>query len=164
MREASPVTKPIISIRHYCPADAIHTWALFFHTIRQVNIHDYSLKQVMAWAPDEFDLGVWQKKMDKITPFIAEINGVIVGYADLQTDGYIDHFFCHHQYQGLGVARALMEHIFTQGRQAGIERYYSDVSITAQPFYAYLGFHVVKSQEMQIRGESLTNFRMEKRV
>ncbi|MCL1123370.1 GNAT family N-acetyltransferase [Shewanella surugensis] len=164
MNEIKQATKHVIHIREYCPTDAIHTWALFFNTIRHVNIRDYSLKQVTAWAPDEFDLGVWQQKMAKIKPFIAEINGVIVGYADLQVDGYIDHFFCHHEYQGQGVGKALMTHILTQSQLCGIRRCYSDVSITAKPFYKHLGFQVLKQQEVIIRGEKLTHYKMGKAV
>ncbi|WP_299494376.1 GNAT family N-acetyltransferase [uncultured Shewanella sp.] len=164
MREPHTDTTLAINIRQYCVADAIHTWALFFHTIRHVNIRDYSHEQVMAWAPDDFDLSVWQQKMDKIAPFIAEINGVIVGYADLQADGYIDHFFCHHQYQGVGVGKALMQHIFMQGQLAGIMRFYSDVSLTAKHFYQHFGFEVDKQQEVLIHDEKLINFRMIKVV
>lgn len=164
MRGAHGATKPTITIRPYCTADAISTWELFFHTIRHVNIQDYSLKQVTAWAPDEFDLNIWQQKMDRIAPFIAEIQGVIVGYADLQADGYIDHFFCHHEYQGMGVGKALMQHIFMQGQLAGIMRFYSDVSLTAKMFYHHFGFQVDEQQEVRIRGEALTNFKMVKVV
>lgn len=46
--------------------------------------------------------------MGSIYPFIAEINGVVVGYSDLQSDGFIDHFFFHHEYQGMGVGKALI--------------------------------------------------------
>jgi putative acetyltransferase len=50
--------------------------------------------------------------MSSINPFIAETDGVIAGYSDLQSSGLIDHFFCHHNYQGCGVGKALMSHIF----------------------------------------------------
>lgn len=95
-------------------------------------------------------------------PFIAELNGQIVGFADLQQDGYIDHFFCHAGYQGIGVGRALMEHIFSTGRINGVSRYYSAVSLTARPFYERYGFRVVNEQQMEVNGLLLTNFVMEK--
>jgi putative acetyltransferase len=50
--------------------------------------------------------------MSSINPFIAATDGVIVGYSDLQSSGLIDHFFCHHNYQGCGVGKALMSQIF----------------------------------------------------
>ncbi|MFA0575747.1 GNAT family N-acetyltransferase, partial [Vibrio sp. 10N.222.49.F1] len=80
----------------------------------------------------------------------------------LQPNGLIDHFFCHHEYQGKGVGRALMEHVFEIGRFRGVSRYFSEVSITAMPFYEHLGFKLVNEQEVEIRGVKLTNYVMEK--
>ncbi len=151
-------------IRDYKDEDAEALWLLFFHTIRNINRSDYSELQVQAWAPTNFNKSIWRKKMDSIRPFIAEINGEIVGYADLQSSGLIDHFFCHHLFQRQGVGKALMNHIFNIGNQQGITRYYSDVSYTAKPFYQYHGFVVVTEQQIEVRGEVLTNFRMEKIV
>lgn len=152
----------MITIRNYERKDASVTWELKFQTIRNINISDYSLEQVKAWAPDNFDMDVWQKRIDDMNPFVAELNGQVVGFADLQQDGYIDHFFCHAGYQGLGVGRALMEHIFAVGNLNGIIRYYSAVSRTARPFYERFGFSVVKEQHVDINGQLLTNFVMEK--
>ena len=152
----------MINIRKYNPHDALKTWKLFHNTIRKININHYSLEQVKAWAPDEIDSKVWRKKMSSINPFIAELKGTIVGYADLQLDGYIDHFFCHAEYQGHGVGRALMEQIFSEGKIQGTERFYSHVSITARPFFEHFGFHAAEEQQVEIRGETLTNFIMEK--
>ncbi|ANQ27037.1 acetyltransferase [Vibrio natriegens] len=152
----------MIKIRKYKESDARALWAIFYHTIRKVNIRDYSQAQVESWAPDNFDPDVWQRKMNSIAPFVAEINGEIVGYADLQKNGLIDHFFCHHEHQGKGVGRSLMEHVLNVGKQQGITKFYSEVSITARPFYEKLGFKVVHEQTVKVRGQKLRNFVMEK--
>lgn len=152
----------MIKIRKYEDSDASELWKIFYHTVRNVNRRDYSQEQVEAWAPDNFDRKIWKNKLNAISPFIAEIEGVIVGYADLQESGLIDHFFCHHDYQGKGVARCLMEHVFKVGTSRGITKYYSEVSITARPFYEKFGFKVVKEQAIEVRGQKLQNFVMEK--
>nr|WP_216606173.1 GNAT family N-acetyltransferase [Vibrio sp. AIC-3] len=139
-------------------------WEIFFHTVRNVNVRDYSQQQVEAWAPSSFDFALWKKRMNGLQPFVAELDGCVVGYTDLQPNGLIDHFFCHHEYQGKGVGKALMEHVFTVGRVRGISRYFSEVSITARPFYEHLGFKVVNEQEVEMRGVKLTNYVMEKVV
>ena len=61
-------------------------------------------------------------------------------------DGLIDHFFCHHEYQGKGVGRHLMEHVLRVGKLQGITRFYSEVSITARPFYEKFGFKVANDR------------------
>ncbi|ELE7133116.1 GNAT family N-acetyltransferase [Vibrio harveyi] len=152
----------MITIREYVESDAQELWDIHFYTIRNVNLHDYSQEQVEAWAPERLDLSVWKKRMSGLSPFVAEVDGVIVGYTDLQPSGLIDHFFCHHEYQGQGVGKALMSHVFSKAEQRGIRRLYSEVSITARPFYEYFGFKVVQAQEMEVRGQKLRNFVMEK--
>ncbi len=149
-------------IREYQPEDATHLWDLFFNTVRNVNIQHYSQVQVEAWAPSEFSMEVWQNKMDKIRPFVVELEGVVVGYTDLQESGLIDHFFCHHEYQGRGVGRQLMLHVLDLAKQKGLKRVFSEVSITARPFYEHFGFSVVNEQTIEVRGQTMNNFVMEK--
>ncbi|TCS43729.1 GNAT family N-acetyltransferase [Reinekea marinisedimentorum] len=153
-----------INIRTYQNSDASPLWQLKFNTIRRINSRDYQPDQVQAWAPEHISAELWQKRADAMAPFIAEINGEIVGFADLQADGYIDHFFCHAEHQGQGVGKALMDHIFTAGKEAGIARLYANVSITARPFFEHFGFRVLKQQQAEINGRVLTNFLMEHHI
>jgi len=152
----------MIEIRKYQESDALDLWAIFYHTVRNVNLRDYSQAQVEAWAPDDFSSEIWQRKMNLLSPFVAEIDGKIVGYSDLQENGLIDHFFCHHEHQGKGVGRQLMEHVLRIGELQGITRFYSEVSITARPFYERFGFKVKQEQTIEVRGQKLRNFVMEK--
>ena len=152
----------MVRIRNYQTSDSKALWEIYFYTVRNINVRDYSQEQVEAWAPSDFDSELWQKCMHRIQPFVAELDGRVVGYTDLQPSGLIDHFFCHHEYQGKGIGSALMEHVFEIGRIRGVSRYFSEVSITARPFYEHLGFTVVNEQEVEIRGVELTNYVMEK--
>jgi putative acetyltransferase len=152
----------MIEIRKYQESDALDLWAIFYHTVRNVNLRDYSQAQVEAWAPDDFSSEIWKRKMNLLSPFVAEIDGKIVGYSDLQENGLIDHFFCHHEHQGKGVGRQLMEYVLRVGELQGITRLYSEVSITARPFYERFGFKVIEEQTIEVRGQKLCNFVMEK--
>ncbi|WP_354624979.1 GNAT family N-acetyltransferase [Psychromonas sp. MME2] len=100
--------------------------------------------------------------MIDIEPFVAEIEGKIVGYADLQNDGLIDHFFCHHQYQRHGIGRTLMMAIFHEGEKKKIKCYFAQVSITAKPFFEHFGFKVKKQLSTEIGEQKLISFHMEK--
>ena len=154
----------MVKIRPYHAIDADALWPLFFNTVRLVNVRDYSKEQVEAWAPECFDLSVWRNKMKDLQPFVAEWDGVIVGYCDLQPDGLIDHFFCHHAYQGQGIGRILMNHILALANERDVSRLYSHVSITARPFFERFGFLVVNEQRISVRGQELINFVMERRL
>ena len=154
----------MITIRDFQEEDAQTLWALFFNTVRNVNRRDYTEQQVKAWAQEGFDSQLWLKKMISIQPFVAELDGVIVGYSDVQPSGLVDHFFCHHEYQGQGVGRALMTHVIRQAEAKGRDRIYSEVSITARPFYERMGFTVVNEQQIEVRGATLTNYVMERHL
>ena len=90
--------------------------AIFFSAIHELACRDYSIEQLDAWAPVAYDMAAWQERIRAIQPFVAEIDGFPVGYADLQTSGYIDHFFVAGAHGGRGVGRTLMAHIFQVAR------------------------------------------------
>ena len=151
-------------IRPFKTADAPALRALKYATIRQVNRKDYTEQQLLAWAPDEYDEADWLQRISAMNLLVATLDGVIVGFADVQDDGYIDHFFCHSDYQGQGIGKALMNEILAISQLKSVKRLYSHVSITARPFFERYGFYVVREQQVDIRGKILTNFVMERLV
>jgi len=58
----------------------------------------YSKNQLEAWAPKMTDEISWKKRILGIKPFILEDDGIILGYANIQNNGYIDHFFVRGNY------------------------------------------------------------------
>jgi len=149
-----------IEVRKIRRGEEIELWKLFYNTIHNINSRDYSESQIAAWAPKDFDVEVAIKKFREIDPFVAIKDGIIVGYADIQNDGYIDHFYCHHEYQGQGVGKTLFSVLEHEVLKNGIMYMYSNVSITARPFFEKMGFRVEKEQLVQVRGEQLKNYRM----
>ena len=154
----------MVTIRKFQKGDESNLRDIFFNTVRHVNIKDYSAFQVKAWAPDDYDQSEWYKRISAINPFVAILDSEIVGYADVQDDGYIDHFFCHREHQGEGIGKALMQKLILTGQQNGNSRLYSHASITAKPFFEYFGFQMIKPQQVKIRDQVLTNYIMEKIV
>ena len=96
-----------MKIRKIRSGEERELWKFYYNTIHNVNIQDYDKDQIAAWAPDDFDAGSAIQKLREMDPFVGVLEGRIIGYADIQSDGYIDHFYCHHEFQGQGVGRAL---------------------------------------------------------
>lgn len=142
-------------IESYKTHMAAELWQVYFTAIRMICIRDYSQEQVRAWAPDSFDPNIFREKMDKLNPFVAVLNGKIVGYADLQANGLIDHFFVHGEYQGRGAGSALMKTILEEGNTK--PKLYSYVSHTAKPLYIKHGFVVEETRLEEIRGCKIEN-------
>lgn len=152
-----------VLIRSYKEDDAPFLAAIYFNTIHIINAKDYSLEQVNAWAPtSSLDAEDWRKKWRRIPPIIATLDQKVVGFVEFEENGHIDCFYCHHEYQGCGVGTALMKAVENKAYKLNINRIYSEVSITAKPFFEAKGFSVVKEQSVNLRGVVLTNFIMEK--
>jgi len=151
-------------VRKYQPGEETELWRLYFNTVRTVAIRDYTFEQVRAWAPDEVDPERWRRRIEGINPFVCVRGQVIVGYADLQPTGYIDHFFVHHQWQGQGVGKRLFETIESEAKLQDVDQLSADVSITARPFFESRGFRVVAPQEVTLGTVVLRNFKMTKTI
>lgn len=147
-------------IRKFRPGEEKELYALFYNTIHNVNIKDYGRGQINAWAPSDIETNAIIQKFRKIDPFVVIKEGQIVAYADVQPDGYIDHFFCHHDHQGQGIGRTLFTVLEQNARQYGAVEMHSNVSITARPFFEAMGFTVEKEQVIHVKDQQLKNYRM----
>ena len=152
-----------MKIRRYEKGEEAEIWLIFYNTIHHINAHHYSPDQINAWAPEDLDEEIWTRKICDIAPYVAVSHGKIVGYADLQKSGYIDHFFCHHEHQRKGIGSYLFSFLDEEASRLGIIEMSADVSVTAKPFFESKGFVVVKEQLLNLRGQALVNYKMERK-
>lgn len=151
-----------MQLRPYCPDDVPALIRLFRHTIRSVNLRDYTPEQVRAWAPDEIDETRWRERLAAQQVVVAESKDEVVGFCSWTPEGYLDFLYVHADYQGRGVAKALYAAAEDAMRKARVMRVYSHVSITAQPFFLRQGFLLVEHRVVEIRGSKLSHAVMEK--
>ena len=150
----------MVSIRRFKPTDVPQIAQLFHDTIRQVNIKDYSVDQVKAWAPDDLYFRDWETKCSGMFTFIAEEKDMIVGFAELASNGYIDCFYCHKDYQGLGIGTILFQTLLQKSSELNLDKLFAEVSITAEPFFEKMRFMVQDKQTERVRGAYLQYYRM----
>lgn len=153
-----------MKVRRFKIGEEDELWAIYHNTIHRINIRDYSEAQISAWAPPDLDMGIWRNKIGSINPFVVENDGNIIGYADIQPSGLIDHFYCHYQWQRQGVGSMLMKRISAEAIKLGVVTLTSEVSITAKPFYLSQRFSVVENQFLLVRGHKLANYKMQKQL
>lgn len=149
-------------VRDFRPGDEAALHDVFHSAIHTLAAKDYTPEQIDAWAPSQPDIERWTARMQGIRPFVAEESGRIVGYADLQNDGYIDHFFVSGDHARRGVGCVLMNRIHERAKELGLGALLADVSRTAQPFFERFGFHVLENRVVVIAGVQLANSRMQK--
>ncbi len=160
--------KVTMFIRKYQSGDCRELAELFYNTVHSVNCRDYTKEQLDAWAPGSVDMDAWNQSFEEHFTLIAEEEDRIIGFGDMSADGYLDRLYVHRDYQGKGAASALcgrMEQwIRGQGSAEGGLVATTHASITARPFFEKRGYHVVKEQQVERRGQILTNYVMDKRL
>jgi len=155
---------PAITLRAFTPGDAPALRAVFMSAIHELAIRDYTPAQVDAWAPRSYDTAAWAGRMAGLRPVVAELDGAIAGYADLQDSGYIDHFYVAAAAGGRGVGGALMRRLLARAGELPLAELSSHVSLTAEPFFAHYGFEVVERRVVDVRGVSMRNAAMRLRL
>jgi putative acetyltransferase len=151
-----------MNIRPFHTGDEAALYRVHHDAIHHIASRDYTPEQIHAWAPLRHDPGPWAIKMRHLRPFVAEADGVIAGYADVQASGYIDHFFVSADFPRQGVGRLLMERIHEEAARLGIVELMADVSTTAQPFFARFGFEIVELRFPVRSGVTIPNALMRK--
>jgi putative acetyltransferase len=145
------------SIRRYLPGEEPALFEVYFTAIHLVASRDYTPEQVQAWAPRTLDVALWKSRIRGINPFVVELKGELVGYADLQSNGYIDHFFVSGRHPRRGIGSLLMKKILAEAVELRAPLLTSDVSRTAQPFFQKFGFVVTEQRYPEIRGVVVPN-------
>jgi putative acetyltransferase len=149
-------------VRRFNPGEESALFEICHLAIHLIASRDCTAEQINAWAPPNLDEELWLRRMRGINPFVAEIEGQLVGYVDVQEHGYIDHFFVSGRHPRRGIGRSLMKVIESEAKRLGVTELTSDVSRTAQPFFERFGFQVVEQRVPVIRGVEVPNALMRK--
>ena len=152
-----------MQIRLFKPEDTQQIAELFHNTVRQVNIRDYSLEQIIAWSPDDIYFQNWLEMCSGKFTYVADCDLQVLGFAQLETNGHIDCFYVHYQHQNRGVGSKLYQAVETKAKELNLTRLFAEVSITAKPFFINRGFKLIASQQVSCRGEQFVNYLMEKK-
>lgn len=151
-----------MKIRDVQPDDAQALYTLFYESVHQVAIRDYNFEQRKAWAPIDYDQQAWVERLAKNKPYVVEQQGQPVAFADLQANGYIDQFFVSAHMPRQGIGTYLMQHLLQQAKLHHMPLLFSNLSISAQPFFQHFDFVIVQQQMPVVRGVALSNALMHK--
>ena len=151
-------------IRRATPDDALAIAILYHDTVREINSRDYATAQIQAWAGATPNEEKWRERQTCRTTFVDEQNGIIRGFAELEDNGHIGAVYVHADYQGQGIASALLDELEKEAIARGATCLSTEASITAQPFFAKRGFETVTAQDVEYGGQVFRNYRMRKRA
>ena len=147
-------------IRSCGPADLPVLLEIFYQSVHLACTGEYTPAQLDAWAPAEPDFASWGDSLRREIFLTAEENGSLLGFTALEED-YLDLLYVRPDYLRRGIASALcgaLEHRCPE------TRIYVHASKTSRPFFEARGYRIVRPQQVERRGQVLTNFVMEKEL
>ncbi len=149
-------------IREYKPDDCVELATLFYDTVHCINAMDYTKEQLDVWATGNVDIEAWNRSFLNNNTLVAELNEKIVGFADMDKTGYLDRLFVHKEFQGQGIATALLKHLENNARDNDVYSFETYASITSKPFFEKQGYIIEKENVVMKKGVSLMNYKMVK--
>ena len=153
-----------MEIRRYQRGEESAVWKVYYAATRESNARDYHAELIERWAPHDQDIGQWTDRLAHKNPFVAVVNGEIVGMAEIEADGFIDYFYVHPKHQGRGIGKALLAALEIEAAKSGVRLIFADVSVTAKSFFLARGFRITEAKSNIILGHPAPNFRMQKRL
>lgn len=145
-------------IRKYQSLDCEEMAQLFYDTVHTINRKDYSKEQLDVWADGKVDIESWNQRYLSSHTLVAIEDKRIVGFGNIDDQGYLDMLYVHKEYQNNQIATKLCNQLekFVTGK---ITTY---ASISVKGFFEKRGYRVIRENEVIRKGITLTNYLMEK--
>jgi putative acetyltransferase len=151
-----------MDIRRFDARDSAAVLPLLKETIFSVNLRDYTKEQCEVWANSFSDIEALKERLEKSLTYIAEFDGRIVGFGNVNGFGEIDLLYVHKNFQRRGIASALLTKLEAEAKSYGLVELTTEASITARPFFESKGYQVEAEQIKIVRECEFINFRMKK--
>ena len=153
-----------MNIRKYNENDNHEIYKLFYDTVHSVNRKDYTLEQVNVWAKENINIEKWCEKFKNSYTLIAEENENIIGFSNINPDGYFDMLYVHKNFQDKQVAKTLLKNIEKYSIENNINSIITYSSITAKSFFEKMGFKTLENNIVIRDNVELSNYLMTKEI
>lgn len=156
-----------MNFRRFQQSDLLQIVTLFYETVHSINRLDYTQAQVDAWAPineKEAKMCAWKDSLNRNITYVAEENEEVVGFSDMTYDGHLDRLYIHKNYQRQGIAAALVGILELEATKLNHTEIHTEASITAKTFFERMGYVVMETQNVELKGVQLPNFKMMKKL
>lgn len=137
---------------------------LIYQTVHTVCTAEYTRPELDAWAPENIDVRKFCKVLLKSRSFVAVESGAIIGFASINTDGYLNRLYVHSNFLKRGIGTALLKHCENCAASCGAAAVTLDSSKTAEGFYRKMGYVQSGVSVMERNGIYFRNSIMKKEL
>ncbi|HUZ50349.1 MAG TPA: GNAT family N-acetyltransferase [Candidatus Dormibacteraeota bacterium] len=147
-------------IRRFRLGDEIALARVFQRSVSSIAPTKYRDDQVAAWLQSGPTSDELRDRMRSREAFVAEDDGVLVGWIDLLPSGHIDMLYCIPERSRGGIADMLYVEVEKRARAMGISRLHSEASIFAEAFFKRHGWRVDERELVVRLGVTIARARM----
>ncbi len=122
----------------------------------------YSEAQRNAWVPEPRSGETWNSRLEDQDIVLQEQGARIDGFMSLTPDGYVDFAYIRPPAQGSGLFKKLYARLEAKAMAEGQTRLWVHASLAAKPAFSAVGFSVCQKEQVEISGEALVRYEMEK--
>lgn len=151
-----------MDIRRYQPGEEAAIWSVYYGSNRHVVSREYTDEQVKRWAPERPDMQAWTRRLADSNPFVAVVDGTILGFAELEQNGHIDYFYCHQDFQRQGIGTRLLAAVEDEAHRIDLSVLFAEVSTTGIHFFLVNGFLVESERANVVCGAPAKQFLVRK--
>ncbi|QIL50566.1 GNAT family N-acetyltransferase [Weissella coleopterorum] len=153
-------------IRQYESSDLISIVDIFFNAIHSIYSH-YSVEQLKAWGnldrKDEL-MSKWKYELPSTYTLVAILDDHIVGFSNINNDGYIDLMYVSPDYQNKRIATTLLKRLENHASKIGLKELTANASAIAKSMFIKQGFKIISKQSVIRYNVELYNYKMYKKL
>lgn len=149
-------------IRKMYPTEGKKLAELLYISVHSLCTSDYTLRELDAWAPKNMDMVKFNSSLFRSVNWVMVEQGKIIGFINIERDGYVNRLFTHPDFVRRGVASALLENAENWARKRGLKRIRLAASRTGSGFYLKKGYRPVDIERVEKKGVAFENKIMEK--
>ncbi|MGB5484048.1 N-acetyltransferase family protein [Parasphingorhabdus sp.] len=155
-----------MKIRPFQERDTEALSELFHSSVHRIGSLDYSSAQISVWSPEKPSASQYVQQASDGRIFLVAVdkNDQPIGYGDLESSGHIDHLYCHPDFIGMGVGKAIYQQLEIAAKEQGISCIYVEASEAARRLFERQGFSTGKRIEQMIDGVQIHNYKMTKNI
>lgn len=135
---------------------------LVYTSVHTLCADDYTPSELDAWAPKKMDMKKFAASLFRCRNWVMVHERQIVGFINVEKDGYVNRLFTHPAYINRGVASALLKTAEGWAKKHGLRRMRLSASKTGCEFYKNRGYRIVDMEIVEKKGVRFENPIMEK--